>query len=89
MAAPRSARVERNTNPGGWAVETEKPITTLLGSCVAVMFDVFEQVSTTAMLLTLPVAAWEFSFGLRMAFKGFNTPITEPATTSAQFEVAA
>ena len=61
----------------------------LLGSCVAVMFDVFEQVSTTAMLLTLPVAAWEFSFGLRMAFKGFNTPITEPATTSAQFEVAA
>ena len=25
-----------NINPGGWAVERERPITTLLGSCVAV-----------------------------------------------------
>ena len=25
-----------NINPGGWAVEHERPITTLLGSCVAV-----------------------------------------------------
>jgi chemotaxis protein CheD len=25
-----------NINPGGWAVDTERPITTLLGSCVAV-----------------------------------------------------
>jgi chemotaxis protein CheD len=29
-------RNSRNINPGGWAVETERPITTLLGSCVAV-----------------------------------------------------
>jgi chemotaxis protein CheD len=29
-------RHARNINPGGWAVETERPITTLLGSCVAV-----------------------------------------------------
>ena len=29
-------RRARNINPGGWAVETERPITTLLGSCVAV-----------------------------------------------------
>jgi chemotaxis protein CheD len=29
-----------NINPGGWAVDTERPITTLLGSCVAVcMYD--------------------------------------------------
>jgi len=29
-------RLARNINPGGWAVELERPITTLLGSCVAV-----------------------------------------------------
>ena len=29
-------RAARNINPGGWAVETERPISTLLGSCVAV-----------------------------------------------------
>lgn len=29
-------RRARNINPGGWAVEAERPITTLLGSCVAV-----------------------------------------------------
>jgi chemotaxis protein CheD len=33
-------RVARNINPGGWAIETERPISTLLGSCVAVcLFD--------------------------------------------------
>lgn len=29
-------RVARNVNPGGWAVERDHPIATLLGSCVAV-----------------------------------------------------
>lgn len=29
-------RLARVINPGGWAVETERPIATLLGSCVAV-----------------------------------------------------
>lgn len=29
-------RVARNINPGGWAIETDRPISTLLGSCVAV-----------------------------------------------------
>ncbi|MFH1872332.1 MAG: chemotaxis protein CheD [Pseudomonadota bacterium] len=29
-------RRARSINPGGWAVETERPIATLLGSCVAV-----------------------------------------------------
>ncbi len=33
-------RIARNINPGGWAIETERPIATLLGSCVAVcLFD--------------------------------------------------
>ncbi len=39
---PLSARdYERsalNINPGGWSVQTERPIATLLGSCVAVCF---------------------------------------------------
>jgi len=29
-------RRARNINPGGWTVESDRPITTLLGSCVAV-----------------------------------------------------
>lgn len=29
-------RIARNINPGGWAIETDRPIATLLGSCVAV-----------------------------------------------------
>lgn len=33
-------RIARNINPGGWAIETERPLSTLLGSCVAVcLFD--------------------------------------------------
>ncbi len=33
-------RIAININPGGWAVETNRPISTLLGSCVAVcVFD--------------------------------------------------
>ena len=33
-------RIARNLNPGGWAIETDRPIATLLGSCVAVcLFD--------------------------------------------------
>lgn len=33
-------RISRNINPGGWAIENERPISTLLGSCVAVcLFD--------------------------------------------------
>ena len=29
-------RIALNINPGGWSVQTERPIATLLGSCVAV-----------------------------------------------------
>jgi chemotaxis protein CheD len=33
-------RIAKNINPGGWAIESERPISTLLGSCVAVcLFD--------------------------------------------------
>lgn len=40
-ALPSARELERaalNINPGGWTVQTERPIATLLGSCVAVCF---------------------------------------------------
>ena len=33
-------RIAKNIHPGGWGIESERPLATLLGSCVAVcMFD--------------------------------------------------
>ncbi|MGH9134364.1 MAG: DUF4386 domain-containing protein [Ilumatobacteraceae bacterium] len=46
----------------------------LLGSGVATLFGAFDQVSAPAGLLALPIAAWEFSVGVWMTFKGFKTP---------------
>ena len=45
----------------------------LLASNTAVLFGVWDQVSGPAMVLTLPIAVWEFSFGVYMAVKGFRT----------------
>ena len=40
MSGKDLERLARNINPGGWAIETDRPIATLLGSCVAVcMYD--------------------------------------------------
>jgi len=44
----------------------------LLGSCVATLFGAWEQISGPALLLVLPVAVWEFSFGVYMTIKGFK-----------------
>jgi hypothetical protein len=44
----------------------------LLASDIAVLFGVWDQISGPAMLLTLPIAIWEFSFGIFMAVKGFK-----------------
>jgi hypothetical protein len=59
----------------------------LLISCTAVLFGAWEQVSSTALLLTLPIAAWELSVGFYMTFKGFRKPTVsehdETAETSA------
>lgn len=49
----------------------------LLASSVATLFGAWEQVSAISMLLTLPIATWEFSVGVYMTVKGFRTP---PAT---------
>ena len=40
MSGKDLERIARNINPGGWAIESDRPIATLLGSCVAVcLFD--------------------------------------------------
>lgn len=40
LPAKEIERHARNVNPGAWAVETQQPLSTLLGSCVAVcLFD--------------------------------------------------
>lgn len=54
----------------------------LLGSAVVTLFGGFEQVSTPAMLLALPIAAWEFSVGVYMTIKGFRTPAVENESTT-------
>ncbi len=57
----------------------------LLGSCIATLFGAWEQISGPAMVLVLPVAVWEFSFGVYMAVKGFKP---SPAGTSVDAGVA-
>jgi hypothetical protein len=37
----------------------------------------WEQVSMPAMLFVLPIAVWEFSFGVRMAVKGFTRTVPD------------
>ena len=40
LQAKEIERLARNVQPGAWTVDTEKPLSTLLGSCVAVcLFD--------------------------------------------------
>ena len=49
----------------------------LLASSTATLFGAWDQVSSVALLMTLPIATWEFSVGVYMTVKGFRTP---PAT---------
>lgn len=44
----------------------------LLVSTTATLFGAWDQISTPAALLTLPLAVWEFSFGVYMTFWGFK-----------------
>jgi hypothetical protein len=44
----------------------------LLVSAIAVLFGAWDQVSTPAALLTLPIAVWELSVGVYMTVKGFR-----------------
>ena len=53
----------------------------LLLSSAVTLFGGWEQVSGPAMVLVLPIAIWEFSFGVYMMVKGFK-PTTADHTTS-------
>jgi hypothetical protein len=56
----------------------------LLASALATLFGAWAQVSSISFFATLPIAAWEFSFGVWMAFKGFKpSAVAElPAVTT-------
>jgi hypothetical protein len=45
----------------------------ILASTLATLFGAFAQLSSPAMLLALPIATWEFSLGVWLTVKGFNT----------------
>jgi hypothetical protein len=44
----------------------------LLISCIATLFGAWDQISGPALVLVLPIAVWEFSFGIYMTVKGFK-----------------
>lgn len=56
----------------------------ILASSTATMFGLWDQVSRPAAELALPIAAWEFSLGSWLTFKGFKpaalTKLDAPAT---------
>jgi hypothetical protein len=60
----------------------------LLLSSTATLFGFWEQISGPAMVLTMPIAVWEFSFGVYMTVKGFRAPAAD-ATAADRPEVAA
>jgi hypothetical protein len=47
----------------------------LLLSCTGTLFGAWEQISSTSLLMTLPIATWELSVGTYMIVKGFRTPM--------------
>ncbi len=58
----------------------------LFASSIATLFGAWDQVSSPALLMALPIATWEFSVGVYMTFKGFRTP---PATDAGATVVPA
>ena len=55
----------------------------LLISDTATLFGVWDQVSDPAGILVLPVAIWEFSFGVYMVVKGFKPAALDESSRSA------
>jgi hypothetical protein len=57
----------------------------LVASSLATLFGGHGQVSDTATLCALPIAAWEFSLGVYMTFKGLrrSTPSDAPVAAAA------
>jgi len=54
----------------------------LFAAFIFTVFGVIDQVSSVAFFLTLPIAAWEFSVGVWMTFKGFTPSPVLPTVAS-------
>jgi hypothetical protein len=55
----------------------------LVISSTASLFGAWEQVSSKAIVMVLPIAAWEFSLGVYMVVKGFRQPATDDSAIEA------
>jgi len=55
----------------------------LLASTTVTLFGGWDQVSGPGAVLTMPIAVWEFSFGVYMAFKGFKSSAVPAASVDA------
>ena len=60
----------------------------LLISSTATLFGAWDQISGPAVLLVLPIAIWEFSFGVYMTVKGFKN-VEAPAAPVDQIDESA
>jgi len=61
----------------------------LLASFTATLFGLWDQISTPAALLTLPIAVWELSFGIFMTVKGFKaTSVSDASFTPVNSAIA-
>jgi hypothetical protein len=60
----------------------------LLASCTMTLFGVHDQVSDTAMLMVLPIAAWEFGLGVYLTVKGFRPDAVAELADEAPVEHA-
>jgi hypothetical protein len=52
----------------------------LLASGIATLFGAWDQISGPAVLFALPIAVWEFSFGVYMTVKGFKPSTVNPSS---------
>jgi hypothetical protein len=61
----------------------------LLASDLATLFGGHAQISSTATLFALPIAAWEFSLGVYLIVKGIKRPATDTDTPVPSTALAA
>jgi len=56
----------------------------LVGKTIAVSFGAFDELTATAMVFALPIAAWELGLGLWLTFKGFRpSPVLQEDLATA------
>ncbi|MFI0508143.1 DUF4386 domain-containing protein [Streptomyces sp. WSLK1-5] len=61
----------------------------MVAKCMVVAFGGMDDLSAVSLLLTLPIAAWEFGLGLWLTFKGFRpSPVLSRDTAPARSRVS-